>query len=107
VHQPWSVADVCHAAVVPCVVCGVWIGGAKPPPKSDWPSRLDISHYELLLRIAANLARISGSVAERVRYLMLAAHYVHAMWDSTINTLNTAAAEKVRCSPLALPLGTS
>jgi hypothetical protein len=64
-------------------------------PVSDWPTRLEISHFELLVRIMTTMAKMAGSAPERTQYLLTAVHFVNTMWGLTMHTLNTAAAERV------------
>lgn len=62
---------------------------------SDWPSRLDISHVDSLIRIFAHLALVAESASERGQYLLMAAHWVVTAWEMSSTAINTAAAEKV------------
>jgi hypothetical protein len=79
-------------------------GGKSGVPPSDWPSRVEIRHFEALVRIMIDLARMSVSGPDRIKYLLLAAYYIEQMWSLTILSVNTAAAEKV-WSLISLGLG--
>ena len=42
-----------------------------------------------------DLARMSTSVPDRAKYLLLAVYYIEQMWSLTVHAVNTASAEKV------------
>lgn len=68
--------------------------------ESDWPKRVEIRHFEALVRIMVDLAHIAVSVPDRTKYLLLAVYYTEQMWALTIHAVNSAAAERVRHVPI-------
>lgn len=56
---------------------------------------MEVRHFESLVRVMVDLAKMSGNSADRTKYLLLAVYYTEQMWALTIHAVNTAAAEKV------------
>ena len=83
--------------------CHFGAGLEAPTVTSDWPTRLEARHFELLIRIMTSLGKMAGTAAERSQFLLTAVHFVNSLWSLTMHTLNTAAAERVRGIPCAGP----
>ena len=62
---------------------------------SDWPSKPEARHIDLVIRAVTSLARLSPAHGDRVRYALMAAQYAWRLWDMNMKSLNAAAAEKV------------